>query len=368
MSLPARIPINRIRPNPQQPRQDFNEEALQELGESIRTQDLIQPIKIMPHPKRPGEWMLVDDGERRLRAMRDVLGWEELEVGRHVVIVENADLTDADRLARSLAANLQRQDLNPIESARALQRLHEMELSDAQIAQMLGKSRAWVANRRRLLQLPPEVQEMVAAGELPERKARALLTWLQYRDEIPQDLIDRLRLWSDDPQRVVRWHLSDKGRKVPWPSDLTLPHLDNGHHQGPCSTCRFYFHDQEKDQGYCLNPQNRCFSARRRTWVQMELQRVSVETGIPVAQEGEARYPTGWEERTALIEAVKRHLNGQAPLPDHLRLLPVKPRLRWEHTVPIDGFGAEVTLGTTSQEPIKPQRLTRTSKAACPWL
>ncbi len=348
-----RIAAAKIHPNPLQPRRNFDETALRELAESIRTQGLIQPIKVMPHPERPGEWMLVDDGERRLRAMRDVLGWEELEVGRHVVIVEDG-LSEVDRLARAVAANLQRQDLNPIESARALQRLHGMGLSDGEIAKRLGKSRAWVANRRRLLQLPPEVQEKVASGELPERRARALLTWLKYREDIPQDLVRRLQSWSNDPHDIVWWYLTDQGRKLPWPPDFA-PEADTGH-VGPCQTCRYYGEREEKR--YCLAPSGKCFSARKKAWIQMELARVSAETGIPIpGPEENVRYPEGVSEQYAWLEAVAEALEQGGKPPEYLRLLPVREgwhRLGYGSRRLRSVFGPFVTLGCLADREVSP--------------
>ena len=321
------IPIQAIAPNPLQPRRHFDENELRALAESIEAQGLIQPIKIAPDGN--GGYVLVDDGERRLRAMRDILGWTELEVGRHVVVVEDG-LPDADRLARAVAANLQRQDLNPIESARALQQLHDMGLSDADIARRLGKSRAWVTNRRRLLQLPPAAREAVAAGTLAERKARELLRALRYVQPKNDQELDR---WikgmagAGDPKGWVDNLLWERGRKRPilWPPEWKGP---DGR---KCRDCPLFL-DTElwgHKMRACMALQRAervCYRDRRAAWERHELARVSAETGIPVAtEEDEVHFPTTYEQRALLRRLLAQtpphpglrlaHVSGLAPAP-----------------------------------------------------
>ncbi len=286
------IPIRDIRPSPFQPRRDFDEDALRALAESIEANGLIQPIKVVPAPA--GGYHLLDDGERRLRAMRDVLGWKQLEIGKHVLVMEPNGYGDADRLARALAANEQRAALNPIESAQALQRLHDLGLSDADIARRLGKSRAWVANRRRLLQLPAEAQQAVASGELPERRARYLLQHLRacgYGSGASGDTVRELvqeYARTSMPERTLVWSLKDSQR-IPWPPETPSGWDENV----TCGQCPHHVHSKDTNWRYCAldseaNAERaRCRETLRGRFADSELRRVSGETGIPVIGEGE---------------------------------------------------------------------------------
>ncbi len=348
--MPRHIPIQAISPNPLQPRRHFDEDELRALAASIEAQGLIQPIKIAPDGN--GGYVLVDDGERRLRAMRDILGWTELEVGRHVVVVEDG-LSDADRLARAIAANLQRRDLNPIESAQALQRLHDMGLSDADIARRLGKSRAWVTNRRRLLQLPPVAREAVAAGTLAERKARELLRALRYVQPQNEQELER---WlkglasTADPKGWVDNLLWERGRKRPilWPPEWKGP---DGR---KCQDCPVFLDTElwEHPLRACMAPrraERACYRDRRVAWERHELARVSAETGIPVAtNEDEVHFPITYEQRAHL-----RRLLAQTPPHPGLRLVHVPGLSPDPPLIPAPGVRVGVDdpslLGTTQK-------------------
>ncbi len=153
-----------IDPNRWQPRADFDEEKLRELADSIREQGLVQPLAV----RRKGGRFEVIAGERRLRAVKR-LGWEAVPA----VIM---DAGDARMRELALVENLQRDDLNPIETASAYAALREdLDLTHEQIAQRLGVSRARVTNALRLLELPEEVKSLVVAGTLSAGHARALL-------------------------------------------------------------------------------------------------------------------------------------------------------------------------------------------------
>jgi len=153
-----------IKPNPMQPRQTFDEESLEELAESLRRDGMQEPVIVR---KVGDEYQLVG-GERRVRA--SVLA----DLDRIPAICRNVD--DRDMLKLSLIENVQREDLNAIELAQAYQRLiDEYELTQEQLAAEVGKKRATVTNTLRLLQLPKEVQDMVARGDLMMGHARALL-------------------------------------------------------------------------------------------------------------------------------------------------------------------------------------------------
>jgi ParB family transcriptional regulator, chromosome partitioning protein len=158
------VEIEKIAPNPLQPRRAFDEAKIAELAASIREQGVIQPLIV----RRNGNEYELIAGERRLRAAHQA-GLKEVPV-----VVREA--TDHDSLKLALIENLQREDLNAIDEAQAYQRLHnEFGLSQEEIAERMGKSRPAVANSLRLLGLPGEVQQAVAAGKLPAGQARALL-------------------------------------------------------------------------------------------------------------------------------------------------------------------------------------------------
>jgi len=159
------VAVAEIRPNPLQPRRQFAEGALAELAASIRAHGLLQPVLVC---RAPGGGYHLIAGERRWRAAK-LAG-----VGR-IPVVLREELGDADRLALALIENLQREDLTPIEEARAYHHLRaELGLSQEEIAGRVGKDRSTVANALRLLQLPLEVQELVDAGTLSAGHARAV--------------------------------------------------------------------------------------------------------------------------------------------------------------------------------------------------
>jgi ParB family chromosome partitioning protein len=161
----AIIPIAQIVPHPEQPRRRFDEVALDELAASIAQRGVIQPIVVRSMPD--GSYQLVA-GERRWRAAQ--------KAQLHEIPALVRELSDRDVMALALIENLQREDLNPIEEARAYQRLAEGEsLTQAEIAKMVDKSRSHVANLQRLLVLPEPVIDMVERGELSMGHARALI-------------------------------------------------------------------------------------------------------------------------------------------------------------------------------------------------
>lgn len=160
------LPIYKVEPNPGQPRQDFDEEELQALAESIAIHGVIQPLTVRETPN--GYYQIIA-GERRWRASR-MANLSEIPV----VVVE-ADDKKAMELA--LIENLQRQDLNPLEEAMGYQTLmQEHGLTQEEAASRVGKSRPAVANALRLLNLPVEVMELVRTGKLSAGHARAVLS------------------------------------------------------------------------------------------------------------------------------------------------------------------------------------------------
>ena len=164
---PRDIPIGSIDPNPVQPRRVFHEAQLEELAQSIRANGIIQPLVVRKNAAAADRYQLVA-GERRLRAAK-IVGLDKVPV----VIKEIAD----DRLLEiTLIENIQREDLNPIETAVAFDRLaKELNLTADQVGQRTGKDRTTIVNTVRLLQLPHEVQKYVAEGILSAGHARCLL-------------------------------------------------------------------------------------------------------------------------------------------------------------------------------------------------
>ena len=180
------IPVNQIEPNPYQPREDFDPVALDELKQSIAEKGVVQPITVR---RKNGGFQLVS-GERRLRAVKE-LGYETIPA--YIIRVESDD----EMLELALIENIQREDLNPIDVARAYERLiSELHLTQEQVAQKVGKDRSTVTNFLRLLKLPVEIQESLRRGELTTGHARALLA-LEEREA-------QVRLWK----KILKQNLS----------------------------------------------------------------------------------------------------------------------------------------------------------------
>lgn len=160
------LPIQKVEPNPLQPRKHFDEDELQALADSIASHGLIQPLTVR---KMEGGFYQIIAGERRWRAAR-MAGLSEIPA----VVVEADDQTAAEL---ALIENLQRQDLNPVEEAMGYRRLlEEYGMTQEQAAECVGKSRPAVANALRLLALPEEILNMLADGRLSAGHARAVLT------------------------------------------------------------------------------------------------------------------------------------------------------------------------------------------------
>ena len=162
------VGLKRIVPNPHQPRKVFAPEELEELMASIAANGLLQPLVVRPSPLSEGRYEIVA-GERRYRSVQK-LGWDEVPV-----VVRDVD--DETLLVLALVENLQREALNPLEEAEGFQALADnFDMTQAEIAKAVGKSRSAVANSIRLLRLPASVRKLVDAGELSAGHARALLS------------------------------------------------------------------------------------------------------------------------------------------------------------------------------------------------
>lgn len=158
------LPVEKIRPNPYQPREDFKVEEMQDLVNSIQEKGVIQPILV----RRKGDAFELIAGERRLRAAK--------EIGLKNIPVVIKDVDDKDSLELALIENIQRQQLNTIEEARAYQYLiNKFQMTQEKISQVLGKSRVAVTNILRILKLPLEIQDELKNDRITYGHARALL-------------------------------------------------------------------------------------------------------------------------------------------------------------------------------------------------
>lgn len=176
------IPILQIVPNRFQPRRQFAESSINELAQTIAAHGLLQPIVLREY--EPNHYEIIA-GERRYRAVQS-LGWAEISA-----IVEQ--MTNRESAEMAVIENLQREDLNPIDEATAYQNLlRSTPVTQAQLAQRLGKSQSYLANQLRLLKLPQEAQEAIVDGKITARHGRALLAL----DEITQAIVFK-RILSD---------------------------------------------------------------------------------------------------------------------------------------------------------------------------
>jgi ParB family chromosome partitioning protein len=192
----AQLPVDAVHPNPRQPRRRFDHEATTGLAESIRAQGIVQPVVVRPRPE--GGWELIA-GERRWRAAR------EAGVATVPAVVRQAD--DRDSLLLALVENVAREQLSPVEEARAYAALvDEFALSLGDVAERVGRSKPSVSNRLRLLELPDDVLAMVERGELTEGHARAVLAVpdQEGRRRLARQIVRR-GLTVRAAERAARW-------------------------------------------------------------------------------------------------------------------------------------------------------------------
>lgn len=201
----AKIRLSEISPNPYQPRQDFDRELLEELAASIKQKGVLQPVLL----RSAEEGYELVAGERRLRAAK-LAGLKTIPA-----IIYEVD-SEEDMLELSLIENVQREDLNSMDTAMAYLRLtEECSLTQEQVAERVGKSRSAVANTLRLLGLPKEVQRAVRSNELSEGHARALLALptKKQQAELARRVIKR-GLSVRDVERLVRQLVEGRGGGV----------------------------------------------------------------------------------------------------------------------------------------------------------
>ena len=196
------VSIDEIRPNPYQPRIDFDDEALMELSQSIRENGLIHTITV----RQEKDGYEIVAGERRYRAMK-IAGMIEIPV-----IVIDADEVQMAEMA--LVENIQRENLSAIEEANAyVQIMKTTGISQSQLALKLGKSQSSIANKIRLLQLDEEVQQAVTARRITERHARALLALPKEKQEQAMETIVKKGLTVAQSEKMIRKEASPKPKR-----------------------------------------------------------------------------------------------------------------------------------------------------------
>jgi ParB family chromosome partitioning protein len=220
------IEVEKISANPSQPRREFNEAAIREMANSIREYGILQPLTVSRVGKETPtgvdvEYQLIA-GERRLRAAK-LLGLRVVPV-----IIRNVDL-EREKLELAVIENLQRENLNPVEMARAFQRLQEeFRMTQREIAAKLGKSRETVANTVRLLDLPEYIQDALQKGTLSESHARLMLAVEDpaAQKHLYDDIVEHGLTTRDVKERVKRFDttgLRHRGRPSLVEMEANLP-------------------------------------------------------------------------------------------------------------------------------------------------
>ncbi len=209
------VEVDKIKPNPFQPRKEFDEGKLQDLANSIRQYGVLQPLVVSRKEIQKDDGGLAAEyeliaGERRLRASR-LAGISQVPV-----LIRAGFDDDKTKLELAIIENLQREDLNPIDRAQAFSRLtEEFGFKHVDIAQKIGKSREYVSNSLRLLTLPKEMQDALSAGSISEGHTRPLLM-LSDRAEEQQTLFREIllkRLTVRDSEAIARRIATDRIRK-----------------------------------------------------------------------------------------------------------------------------------------------------------
>ena len=214
------VPIEQVRPNPDQPRRTFAPDALDELSASISEKGIIQPLIVRRAPNAPDQYEIVA-GERRWRAAQ--------AAKLHEVPVILRDYTDVEVLEIAIIENIQRADLNPIDEAMGYRQLMDrFGHTQEQMAAALGKSRSHIANLLRLLSLPEEVHRYLVSGALTAGHARALVGHDQ-AVQIAREIIQR-KLSVRETEKLAKKGPAIKKRSVPGapvPKDADTVQLEN---------------------------------------------------------------------------------------------------------------------------------------------
>lgn len=212
------VELDKIVPNPFQPRREFDEAKLKELAESIRMYGVLQPLTVTRRERTRDDGTFYSEyeliaGERRLRASK-IAGLSQVPV-----IIRQGEQTEQEKLELAIIENLQREDLNAVDRALAFQQLYEVfKLNHVQIAAKMGRSREYVSNTLRLLALPETILNSLRRGEISEGHARALLMLADRPQE--QDVLYREILLKKisvrETERISRKIATERVRKHQW--------------------------------------------------------------------------------------------------------------------------------------------------------
>ena len=197
------ISISDLSRNPYQPRQNFKEEKLEELANSIRKNGVIQPIAVRPNKSDKGKFEIVAGERRWLAAQR---------AGLHEIPVTILDLSDVESLEVAIVENIQRDDLNPIEEARGYKRLNEeFKYDHESISKLMSRSRSHISNTLRLLTLPSDVIAMLEEGTLTSGQARPLIG-ISNASSIAEEIVSKN--YSARKVEYLTRNKKNKGEKV----------------------------------------------------------------------------------------------------------------------------------------------------------
>jgi len=238
------VELDRISPNPQQPRREFDEAKLNELAESIRQYGLLQPIVVTRHEtvhENGGLSVAYEliSGERRLRASR-IAGLSLVPA-----VIRTREESEVVKLELAIIENVQREDLNPVDRALALKKLaDEFKLSLADVGRKIGKSREYVSNTVRILGLPEKIRQALIDKKISESHTRPLLMLVdrpEQQDVLFQDIVMR-KLSTREAELIARRIATERARKVASPEILDIE-------QKLTETLGTKVHIEEKDEG-----------------------------------------------------------------------------------------------------------------------
>jgi len=218
------VEVEKIQPNPFQPRKEFDEGKLRDLADSIRQYGILQPLVVTRHETMHEDGSMTSTyeliaGERRLRASK-IAGLSQVPV-----TIRTSEESDKEKLELAIIENLQREDLNPMDRAKAFKRLaSEFGLSHGEIGKKIGKSREYVSNTIRLLLLPEDMQQSLAERKITEGHTRPLLMLSDRPDEqttLFREILMK-RLSVRDAEQIARHIAVDRARKKPLTPELLL--------------------------------------------------------------------------------------------------------------------------------------------------
>lgn len=212
------VDINKVEPNREQPRKNFNEDALQELAESIKQYGIIQPLIV----QKKDDYYEIIAGERRWRAAK--------KAGLKKVPVIIRDLSEQEIMEISLIENIQREDLNPIEEALAYKKLlKEFNLKQDEVAEKVSKSRAAITNSLRLLKLDERVQQMLIEEMITPGHARAILNIEdpEQQYEFAQKIFDEKMSVRDVEKEIKRMNSKKPAKEKPGEEELEKDYVDH---------------------------------------------------------------------------------------------------------------------------------------------